>query len=754
VPSAKRRILGGALLFAGFLAFSWTFFGWIPGRTATLAADYLRLVPPWRAAGAPIQNPTLTDPLWQFYPWQLEFRRAIFAGRFPLWDPSIYAGAPIAANPQSAFFFPLTWLVVPFGVPTGMSIAATLRPALAAVFAFLFFRKIGYRLLGAAFGSLTFGFSLPFVVWAEHPHDNAFLIFPLLLLAIERVLRDPTPRSVALLGLVGTLLVLSGHPESAFFCATIGMAYAITLWRSEGARSSRNRLAVGLLAAAAAAVFISLFALVPYSLAILQSTAWRTHEHVAKALPIRAVPLLFFPDFYGNPSRGQLLSGLIMGFSEAAFFPGLLALSLVGLGLRRPTTRIAFWIWAIFVAAFLVFFAPGVPGFTDIPILGRTFPARVAVLACFGVGAISGRALDEIDRSRFGSSFRFAVVSVALISAVVAFVFHTTASRAPSFLWGAALLTLAVLFGSLGAARPVLAATAICVLQAVDLWHASADFHPRVPIASIYPEFAEVPRLRKEMGSGRLLAVGATFPPNAATVYGLRDVRGYDAIETTSYRSAREHLATWSSDPRLPAMTAIDLTMESANRFSLLAVQALVFPPGIEVSEPAQRRLGMRFGPSIRGQSIWLQPLENPTRRAQSISTALPGRVENLSAEKSLDLRSVSRVEGISAPIEFPRSPPPSLDFERDDPEDILISSRSSVPFLLRLSDAFDPGWRALLDGKPVRIYRCDGAFRGVFVSPGKHRVEMQYHFPGMPLTGIVSALAAAATVLLSCRSR
>jgi hypothetical protein len=200
-------------------------------------------------------------------------------------------------------------------------------------------------------------------------------------------------------------------------------------------------------------------------------------------------------------------------------------------------------------------------------------------------------------------------------------------------------------------------------------------------------------------------------------------------------------------------MTAIDLTPASASRLSLFAVQALVLPPGLEVSNSAQRRLGLSLAPSIRGKSIGIQPLENPTPRAQAILAALPGSLGFSAPERGFDPRNASRVEGIAAPIGFPRSAPPALEIERDDPESIAISTRSSGSFLLRLSDSYDPGWHASLDGKETRLYRCDEAFRGVFVPAGEHKIEMRYRLPGMPLTGIVSTLAAA-IVILSCLRR
>jgi uncharacterized membrane protein YfhO len=41
--------------------------------------------------------------------------------------------------------------------------------------------------------------------------------------------------------------------------------------------------------------------------------------------------------------------------------------------------------------------------------------------------------------------------------------------------------------------------------------------------------------------------------------------------------------------------------------------------------------------------------------------------------------------------------------------------------------DAWDPGWRASVDGEPVPMLRADVAFRAVQVPAGRHRVSLVY---------------------------
>jgi uncharacterized membrane protein YfhO len=47
---------------------------------------------------------------------------------------------------------------------------------------------------------------------------------------------------------------------------------------------------------------------------------------------------------------------------------------------------------------------------------------------------------------------------------------------------------------------------------------------------------------------------------------------------------------------------------------------------------------------------------------------------------------------------------------------------------LLFLSDTYYPGWQALIDGKPTKIYRTDYTFRSILVPQGNHVVVFVYN--------------------------
>jgi uncharacterized membrane protein YfhO len=82
-------------------------------------------------------------------------------------------------------------------------------------------------------------------------------------------------------------------------------------------------------------------------------------------------------------------------------------------------------------------------------------------------------------------------------------------------------------------------------------------------------------------------------------------------------------------------------------------------------------------------------------------------------------------------------------------PDRVVLEAELSRPGWVVLVDAFDPGWRALLDGRPAEIRRANGAFRAVLAPGGRHRIEMVYR-PDSVRAGLgISAVALAAALAL-----
>jgi uncharacterized membrane protein YfhO len=86
-------------------------------------------------------------------------------------------------------------------------------------------------------------------------------------------------------------------------------------------------------------------------------------------------------------------------------------------------------------------------------------------------------------------------------------------------------------------------------------------------------------------------------------------------------------------------------------------------------------------------------------------------------------------------------------------PDRIAMDVRLSEAGFVVVSDAFDPGWQAWVDGRRSEVLRANLAFRAVEVPAGEHALKLRYVPPGL-VAGGAASLAALAGLLPLLRRR
>ena len=74
-------------------------------------------------------------------------------------------------------------------------------------------------------------------------------------------------------------------------------------------------------------------------------------------------------------------------------------------------------------------------------------------------------------------------------------------------------------------------------------------------------------------------------------------------------------------------------------------------------------------------------------------------------------------------------------------PTEVVVEVKASVPKLLFLSDTYEKGWKATIDGLPTPVYRADYAFRAVGVPAGEHIVRFVYDPPSVRIGLLIAGL-------------
>jgi hypothetical protein len=77
----------------------------------------------------------------------------------------------------------------------------------------------------------------------------------------------------------------------------------------------------------------------------------------------------------------------------------------------------------------------------------------------------------------------------------------------------------------------------------------------------------------------------------------------------------------------------------------------------------------------------------------------------------------------------------------------LRVRTSTDSPGLLLVTDGFDAGWQATVDGEPVPVMRANLAFRAVSVPAGTHEVALVYRPPGLVRGLGLSGLALGVTL-------
>jgi hypothetical protein len=96
-----------------------------------------------------------------------------------------------------------------------------------------------------------------------------------------------------------------------------------------------------------------------------------------------------------------------------------------------------------------------------------------------------------------------------------------------------------------------------------------------------------------------------------------------------------------------------------------------------------------------------------------------------------------------------PSSPPGTIRIVEERSDRLALETDLGSSAYVLLADAFDPGWRASIDGAPVPLLRANLAFRAVRAPAGRHRIEMIYRPTSLRIGLVLSATSLLAALAL-----
>lgn len=704
---------------------------------SALAASLFALINSW-----PLISPSRLiagfDTIAYTLPLQKVAADAMRRGRLPLWNPYLFGGAPHLANPQVGALYPLKWPFIFLPAHRAMMLVIALHLVILAVGMVVLLGgvlrlKTPAPLVGAI---VMIGSGVVMAKSAAHYEQIITLAWgPLLLAATEMTVAgrfSTRGRGIAAMGTVTALMLLAGHQQPAYMLLCLAMLWAVV--RSVELRrvASLAWIAAGLFTGAAAAAI----QLVPAYLLVSESV-----RGLGLTLDYLSVPAyLLDPKGLATGLLGDIFSPSATsstGGVEASLFIGAAAAVLAAAGficgIRSSRHRITVITLAT-VALVSVVLALGprtalyqlmfdfAPGFNLFRVPGRwvlVADMALAILVAFGVHSIASRELKRLDLALVGGT---GLLAAAILGSGL---FQLPGPKTVLSWVAIAAVTYGLVSMSHRGRHTHIITAALIAIPLLELGAISMHSTMR-EVASLPSDYSfDSPAIAfLQRNPGTILSITAdelgdpdyllrTLRPNMNSTIQIRSLDGYDGGPWLTQRwvDAMKALTggTFNPDLTLRAQIAQPLDAEALAMFGVrwILLDADRFDPDAFVpgwGEPLalDDAVGVWKNPAYRGEAF-----------LGGANTGEPIRLKR------------PRPEAFEAQVDA-----------RD--EGTLV-----------ITEQWDAGWQAEVDGRAAEVEPVDGSLLGVAVPSGKHTVRLTYRAPGLALGAGITASAIVAMLLL-----
>ena len=710
-----------------------------------------------------------TDPgasSWEFEPWAEVTHRAYARGEWPLWNPYQGAGAPHAANMQSAVFDPLLLAVNLHPTPLMWDLSIVGAFILGAAAAYLFGLVLGLHVVPAVVASTAFSLSGWFFLYSNNQFSRSYVFLPLLFLLVEVTLRTTRWWPVLALGgaVAGNILV--GMPEASFFVIGAASVYAAVRLVQE---RSVMRIHVSMVRLGGGGL-LGMMLVSPLVLLFLQYESLSFNVHKPElGRGSEADPVWDLLDWLG-----PFFPGLSEATPRGWFGIAVVVSVLVAVSGRKETKRLHAWLFLVLGLFLLVkiYDFRLLEWFGELPgaqlVIFPIFAAPVvsftfAVLAGIGVQVLWNR---DLRIRRFLTLVGLGLlVLVAVLSASDRL---RVIVEERQTVWGRTAFFAVLAIAAVGVASWLGRRWAGAVLAGVIIfelfWLAPFDIYAKRADPYMTPGWMGLVRAaQKGAVHSRVFGIDSKLYPNTAGALGLQDIRVLDALYIERYlRYVRTFIQPEVFD-RFTGTEANSAPFQDNPMFDALGVRAVLSQQDL-ANVPSLRFVGRDLDTRVyeninaypRAWVVHEVHVVGAENEAFGFLKAHARRKNDAFIVDSFDPRREAVVEhggktrddtlrdlqgGRDECAERDRD---RATIQRYSGDSVSVQVDAACPGLLVLPDTYFPGWKATVNGRDRTIYPTNGAFRGVNVPAGISRVEFRYEPRAFPM-GVLLAVAALA---------
>ena len=727
------------IILVGIFFFKTLLFGKLPVPSDTLVGLYH----PWRDLyvrqypnGIPFKNFLITDPIRQQIPWRKTVIDSLQQWKLPRWNPYSFSGTPLLANIQSGALYPFNILFLFFSFEIAWTMIIVSQPLFAGIFLFLFLRNKRLLIIPSFVGAVIFafsGFSVAWFTWGTMV--STFMWVPLMLYLVDKIHSEKKKLRWKALFIVSVVF--------SYFAGNIQIflyGIAVVLWYSYWTywRKGLCRLNMWHVYAAILCLLLICSQFIPFIKFILQtqrisSGADWTHEGFF--IPLHHLIQFIAPDFFGNPTTLNYWG--TWNYAEMVGYIGISGLFLAILGISGQTI---FWFLTVIIALVFSVASPisMLPYRLHIPIISLLQPTRLLSVIDLALSVLAAYGLSEFVKGRRKISGTIIVVFVGIVCCLWIWVYaggfggQTDIAVArhnlvmPSFFLiavGICVIIRLILPKKIIRYYWTTVPVVIIALCIFDLFRFGWKFIPFTDRTYFFPQTKIISFLQTQKKPFRMLATDdRILPPNVNEFYGIESISGYDPLHDGRYEEFIAAAERGSSDIRPPY--GYERIMTPKNYTSplirLLNVRFILSFDAIQGAREvmAERKTKLFEMSNIVPRVYLADTIITKTGKQEIIdiltsSTFIPGSTVVVE----------TKIPVLSVPLTTQESV--SIQSYEDDMIQIRVIAGS--PRLLVIGNIFDPGWKALVDGKPVSIYRTNYLFMGIIVPTGDHTASLVY---------------------------
>lgn len=694
-------------------------------------------------------------------------------GEIPLWNPYIFSGNPHMASLQSGSFYPLNimFLFLPFNF--AWTIYIILQPILAGYFTYLLLKEYKLSSLSSIFGGFTFSFSSFMTVWMLYGNlGHTFIWLPLILLLIHKIIKKPSIFLSMILGIVLSLSILAGYIQMSIYVYIFSFLYAVFIFYNR-LKMKKYKEFLYIIIAYSLSLLISAVQILPTVELFLNSTRTSIDKETFLNLliPINHLITIIFPDFFGNPaSRNYWLNGT---YIERVTYIGVVPLMFAVFSLtQKPTKLIYFYLISSLVILLLVFdtslsrflYSIYIP-----PIISTGVPTRIVFILSFSLAVLSGFGLDFYLKNE--SKKRPLIVIAVILSLVFlawCFVYLIPASgkllenllvvrRNLIVPTATIVLTVFIIFiGIKFRTHRKLLPFIFIILVILELFYFFNKITPFSGIETIYPETRVIQKLKQIQGIDRVWGYSsAAIETNIHTYEEIYSIDGYDALHLRNYGE----LLTAGKTGNLQEIPRSFSILEPGfspqefkeniyrqNLLNLLGVKYILHKSSLDSHD--SEVFSTEFYKLIWSDGTY-QIYENLRVLPRAFLTGSyivddnkENRIEFLTrkSDKTIILDENLGIQSTQQDLEG------SVKILKYSPNKIVMNTNTKAKQLLFLSDVYDKGWEARIDGEYARIYKANHAFRAVIIPEGNHNIEFNY----IPKSFIFGAIVSTGAIFIT----